>query len=65
MEERALHPQYLKDESGKKAFVVLPVKEYEALLEDLHDLGVIAERRDEPAMSFEQFEKDLKADGRL
>lgn len=65
MEKRALHPQYLKDESGKKTFVVLPVEEYEALLDDLHDLGVIAARREEPTMSLDQFERELKADGRL
>jgi len=65
MEKKTLTPQYLKDESGKKAFVVLPVKEYEALLEDLHDLAVIAERRDGPRMSLEQFERELKSDGRL
>lgn len=65
MEKRAIHPQYLKDESGNKAFVVLPIREYEALLEDLHDLAIIAERRDEPTMSLEQFEKELKVDGRI
>jgi len=65
MEKQDFHPQYLKDESGKKTFVVLSVKEYEALLEDLHDLAVIAERRDEPTMSLEQFERELETDGRI
>ncbi len=26
------HPQYINNEKGKPAFVVLPIKEYEALL---------------------------------
>ncbi len=58
-------PQYLHDDKGKKAFVVLSIKEYNELLEDLHDLAVIAERRDEPAVSFEEFEAGLKRDGLL
>ena len=53
------------DKSGQKAFVVLPVDEYESLLEDLQDLTAIAERRDEPKISLEEFEQGLKADGLL
>lgn len=56
-------PQYLVDSSGKKAFVVLRVEEYEALLEDFHDLAIIAERREERTMSLEEFEDELKGDG--
>ncbi len=65
MTERNLNPQYLLDKAGKKAFVVLPIDEYESLLEDIQDLGVIAERRDEPKLSLDDFEKELKADGLL
>jgi PHD/YefM family antitoxin component YafN of YafNO toxin-antitoxin module len=65
MSEKTLNPQYVLDKSGKKAFVVLPVDEYESLLEDLQDMAVIAERRDEPKISLEEFERSLKADGIL
>lgn len=41
--------QYIVDEDGRKTAVVLPIKEYEQLLDDLEDLAVIAERKDEPA----------------
>ena len=58
-------PQYLIDESGHKTAVVIPIKEYEELMEDLHDLAVIAERRDEPAVSFDELKIRLKADGLL
>lgn len=58
-------PQYLVDESGHKTAVVIPVEEYEELMEDLHDLAVIAERRDEPAVSLDELKKRLKADGLL
>lgn len=57
--------QYIVDENGRKTAVVLPVKEYQELLEDLHDLAVIAERRDEPTTSFEELKKRLKEDGLL
>ncbi len=57
--------QYLVDESGQKTAVVLPVGEYEELLEDIHDLAVIAERKDESTSSFEELKKRLDADGLL
>ena len=62
---RELNPQYLTDDSGKRKFVVLTVKEYEGLLEDLHDLAVIAERRHEPTIALDEFKARLAADGRL
>lgn len=62
---REMNPQYLTDNSGKKKFVVLTVKEYEELLEDLHDLAVIAERRYEPTIALDEFKARLVADGRL
>lgn len=37
MKTRLLNPQHLVDHSGKKTYVVLPVQEYEEMLEDLHD----------------------------
>ena len=65
MKANTVKLQYLYDKSGEKTFVVLPVKDYEELLEDLHDLSVIAERRKEPRLSWEEFEKGLKKDGLL
>lgn len=63
MKVKDLNLQYLVNTSGKKEYVVLPVKEFEELLEDLHDLAVMAERRDEPRMSLKDFERGFKADG--
>ena len=57
--------QYIVDEKGQKTAVILPIEEYEELLEDLHDLAVIAERRDEPTITFEELKKRLKEDGLL
>ncbi|RKX84446.1 MAG: hypothetical protein DRP57_05900 [Spirochaetes bacterium] len=57
--------KYLIDETGKKTAVILPVKEYDELVEDLHDLAVIAERKNEPAVDFEELKKHLRIDGLL
>ena len=53
--------QYLVDEKGKKTAVVLPIKEYEELLEDLQDLALIAEQRHEPTEPWEDVKKRLEA----
>ncbi len=55
--------QYLTNKSGEKTAVVLPLSEYEKLIEDLEDLAVVAERRDEPTISHEQIKAELKRDG--
>lgn len=57
--------QFLTDTNGKKVAAVIPIDEYDALLEDLHDLAVVAERRNEPRISLDQVEQRLKADGLL
>jgi hypothetical protein len=59
------YKQFIVDETGKKKAIVLSLKEYEELLEDIHDLAVIAERRDEPIISFDELKKRLKADGHI
>lgn len=55
--------KYIVDESGTKKAVILPLEEYEELLEDIHDLTIIAERKDEPTLSFDELKKKLRADG--
>lgn len=57
--------QYLTDEHGERTAVVLPLTDYQKLLEDLDDLAVVAERRDEPVIAHEEFLKELKRDGTL
>ncbi|MEX2044752.1 MAG: hypothetical protein WD941_05310 [Opitutus sp.] len=57
--------QYLTDERGEKTAVVLPLSDYEKLIEDLEDLAVVAERRDEPTIPHARFVGELKRDGLL
>ena len=58
-------PQYLTDDQGQKVAVVIPIADYEALMEDVADLAAVAERRDEDRISFGELKKQLVADGFL
>jgi hypothetical protein len=60
-----LKPQFVTDELGKKTAVILPIAEYSELLEDLSDLAIIAERREEPIVSHKVFTAELKSNGLL
>ena len=57
--------QYVVDETGKKVSVVLPLQEYETLLEDIADLAAVAERREEPTTAHFKVVARLRADGLL
>jgi hypothetical protein len=57
--------QYLTDEHGERTAVVLPISEYEKLLQDLADLVIVAERRNERVVPHAQFVSELKRDGIL
>jgi hypothetical protein len=57
--------QYVVDEKGDRTAVIVPIGEYEELIEDLHDLAIIAERREEPTVSFDELRKKLIKDGLL
>ena len=46
-----------------KKEVILSIKDFENLLENLHDLAVIAERRDEKTLNHKDVIKELKQDG--
>lgn len=60
-----LHPQYITDSAGQRVSVVIPLAEYEELLEDLEDLAVIAERRDDSTLTHDDLLVGLKRDGVL
>lgn len=62
---RDLQAQYVTDESGKKTAVILPIDEFEELLEDLEDMAVLLERRDEPTIPLDEVIAKLKRDGLL
>jgi PHD/YefM family antitoxin component YafN of YafNO toxin-antitoxin module len=60
-----MNARYITSEDGSRTDVVLPLAEYEELMEDIHDLAVIAERREEPSVPLEEVKKKLQEDGLL
>lgn len=62
---RELQAQYITDETGKKTAIILPIEEFEELLEDIEDIAVLLERRDEPTIPFDEIIAKLKQNGIL
>lgn len=58
-----LELQYVTDRSGAKTGVLVPIEEFEELMEDIQDLAAVAERRDQPTVSHDELLADLKRDG--
>nr|QNO47977.1 hypothetical protein KNONPEEI_00015 [Methanosarcinales archaeon ANME-2c ERB4]QNO48160.1 hypothetical protein GOJLPIDM_00016 [Methanosarcinales archaeon ANME-2c ERB4] len=58
---RALQKQCVVEEEGQKTAVILSIGVYEELLEDFHDLSIIAERRDEPTITFEDVTTHIRS----
>jgi PHD/YefM family antitoxin component YafN of YafNO toxin-antitoxin module len=61
----AAQEQFVVDTSGRKTGVILSLKRYQELMEDLHDLAVVAERRAERPISLQEMKRRLKKDGIL
>jgi PHD/YefM family antitoxin component YafN of YafNO toxin-antitoxin module len=55
--EMGAQEQYVVDPRGRKTAVILSLKRYRELMEDLHDLAVVAERRKERAISLEEMKR--------
>jgi len=55
--------QFVIDDKGKKTGVIVPVKQYQKLIEDLHDLAIVAERREEETVSLDELKSKLSKDG--
>ncbi|MCI5148619.1 MAG: hypothetical protein D3916_04390 [Candidatus Electrothrix sp. MAN1_4] len=60
-----LRPEFIVDAKGRKKAVVIPFDTYKKLMEDLTDLAVAAERREERTVSHELLLKELKDNGIL
>ena len=60
-----MNPQFLTDARGQKVAVVIPIADYESLMEDVADLVAVAERRDDARISLTELKEQLAADGLL
>ncbi|NEO88569.1 MAG: type II toxin-antitoxin system Phd/YefM family antitoxin [Spirulina sp. SIO3F2] len=56
----SVQEQYVVDAQGQKTAVILSIEDYEQLLEDLHDLAVVAERRPETPISLNEMKQRLE-----
>jgi hypothetical protein len=57
--------QYVVDARGRRTGVILPIKRYQKLMEDLHDLAIVAERRAEGPISLDEMKRRLGPDASL
>jgi PHD/YefM family antitoxin component YafN of YafNO toxin-antitoxin module len=57
--------QYVTDADGHKTAVILPIEEYEEMMEDLHLGHVARESLDEPRRPFLEVVEELRADGEI
>lgn len=51
--------QYLIDVDGERTGVILSLKQYEKLLEDVHDLAVVGDRLDEEPITLEELKQRM------
>jgi hypothetical protein len=57
--------QYITNKAGEKTAVIVPIEEFQELLEDIEDLAAVAERREEPTVSHSELVAELRRDGLL
>jgi PHD/YefM family antitoxin component YafN of YafNO toxin-antitoxin module len=62
---KKLEIEYITNRAGEKTAVIVPIDNFEELMEDIDDLAAVAERREEPAITHEQLIIELKQDGLL
>jgi PHD/YefM family antitoxin component YafN of YafNO toxin-antitoxin module len=61
----SLRERYVTNRQGKRTGVVLSLKRYSRLMEDLHDLAVVAERRNEKPVTADEIKRRLRKRGLL
>jgi hypothetical protein len=60
-----MNTQYITDDHGDKLAVVIPICDYQDLMEDVSDLASLAERRGEETVSLSDVKRRLVEDGLL
>ena len=62
---KKLEVEYITNLAGERTAVIVPIDNFEELMEDIEDLAATAERREEPVIAHEQLLTELKRDGLL
>ncbi len=57
--------QYITDVEGHKTAVILPIEDYEEMLEDLHFGKVARESKEEPKRDFNGFLEEMLQNGEI
>jgi PHD/YefM family antitoxin component YafN of YafNO toxin-antitoxin module len=57
--------QYVTDAKGERTAVILPLDEYEELLEDLHVSRVAEETKDEPTRPLSEVVQEMRSAGEI
>jgi PHD/YefM family antitoxin component YafN of YafNO toxin-antitoxin module len=57
--------QFVTNAEGKRTAVILPIEEYEEMLEDLHLSRVARESRNEPRRPFTEVLEELRSAGEV
>ena len=57
--------QYVTDANGERTAVILPLEEYEELVEDLHLIRVAEETKDEAVIPWDEVKAELVSEGKL
>ncbi len=57
--------QYITDSLGHKTAVILPIDDYEDMLEDLHFGEVARESLDEPVRPFDEVFEEMRENGEI
>lgn len=62
---KSFHPQYITDEHGKRVSVVLPIQQWQQVIDELEELDDIrlydeVKARNEPTISLEDYKRKRK-----
>ncbi len=57
--------QYVTDERGERTAVIVPIEEYQELLEDLHVTRIAEETKNEERIPWKQVKAELVSEGKL
>ena len=59
----SLQEQFMIDAKGRKTGVILSLRRHQKLMEGLHDLAIVAERRSEEPIPLQEMKRRLRKDG--
>ena len=57
--------QYITDSNGERTAVILPLDEYQELLEDMHVIRVAEETKDDPVRPLSEVVEELRSAGEI